>query len=255
MKKLSVITVTYNCVNLIQKTLGSVASQDQSIIEHIVIDGGSDDGTVEVINKSKDKLAYFISEPDEGIYDAMNKGIKMASGDWILFLNAGDIFYEKSSLSNIKFNWPVDAEFVVFTFLIEGEKELNVPNLDMMFGMPTSHQAMFISTKIAKQVKINSEYKVAADYDFFIKRYKLNKKCVYIEKNILSKVMPGGYSEINLNTMKNEYQEIIFKNLGLMKALIYFFWSRPFIFKSIKSILPISLFYYLKKKFRSLQSH
>lgn len=252
MKKLSVISVTYNCANSIQKTLESVSLQNPDIVEHIVIDAGSVDGTVEIINKYKDKLAYFISEPDRGIYDAMNKGISAASGDWILFLNAGDVFYEKFSLSNLKFDWPVGTEFVVFPFMIDGDKELKFPDVSVKYGMPTSHQAMFVSSRIAKQIKLNSKYKVAADYELFIKRYRLNKECVYVEHDILSKVLPGGYSEINLNLMKSEYQQIIFENFGLKKAMVYFFWSRPFFFNLVKRILPVSLFNKLKKQFHAI---
>lgn len=249
MKKLSVITVTYNCANSIQKTLESVSAQDPDVVEHIVIDGGSLDGTVELINKYNDKLACFISEPDRGIYDAMNKGVQEASGGWILFLNAGDVFYEKLSLANLKWDWQAGTEFVVFPFIIDGDIEPKTPDLNVKFGMPTSHQAMLISSTIAKQVKLNRQYKVAADYEFFIKRYSQNKKCVCVEHDILSRVLPGGYSETNLNTMVSEYQKIIYDNLGLKKALVYFFWSRPSIFNLVKTVLPISLFNKLKNNF------
>lgn len=251
-KKLSVITVAYNCVHSIQKTLESVAAQKPDIVEHIVIDGGSVDGTVELINKYKDQLAYFISESDRGIYDAMNKGIDAASGDWLLFLNAGDVFYGKFSLSNIKWDWPVGTEFVVFPFMIDGDIEPKLPDLNVKFGMPTSHQAMLISAPVAKQIRLNSRYKVAADYEFFIKRYRLNKACVYVEHDILSKVLPGGYSEKNMKTMVSEYQRIIFEHLGLKKAIVYFLWSRPVIFKLVKTILPVSFFNKLRKQFRAI---
>lgn len=252
MEKLSVITVTYNCITTIQATLESVALQDRNLVEHIVIDGGSVDGTVELINKYKHQLSYFISEPDRGIYDAMNKGINLAAGDWILFLNAGDVFYEKLSLASFKWSWPSGTEFVVFPYLIEGDKEPKVPDLNVKFGMPTSHQAMLISSTIAKQIQLNSQYKVAADYEFFIKRYVQNKGCVIAEYDILSRVLPGGYSEENLKTMIAEYQKIVYENLGLKKATVYFFWSRPFVFKVIKTIMPVSLFNMLKKQFRAI---
>lgn len=248
MKKLSVITVTYNCVESIKPTIESVLLQNADSVEHIVIDGGSVDGAVELINNYKDKLAYFISGPDRGIYDAMNKGIDAASGDWILFLNAGDVFYENFALDNLKFDWPINTEFVVFPFLIDGEQEPKFPDMAVRFGMPTSHQAMFISSRIAKQLKLNSNYKVAADYEFFLKRYRLNKDCVCVERNVLTRVLPGGYSEANFNTMKKEYQKIIFENLGLKKAVIYFFWSNVFLFKMIKTLLPAATFNKLKNQ-------
>jgi glycosyltransferase involved in cell wall biosynthesis len=250
MKKLSVITVTYNCASLIQKTLENVLMQDESIVEYIVIDGGSADGTVDIINKYKDRFACTISEPDDGIYDAMNKGVSFATGDWILFLNAGDVFHEKLQLASFKFEWPINTEFVVFPFVIEGDFQPKLPDLTVRFGMPTSHQAMFISSKIAKQFKLNSNYKVAADYEFFLKRKLQNNDCVQVENIVLARVLPGGYSAENFNTMRKEYQKIIFDHLGMSKALVYYFWSRPFVFKVIKTIMPVSLFNRLKKQFR-----
>jgi len=252
MKKLSIISVTYNCKHLIQATLDSVASQDPSIFEHIVIDGGSNDGTIEIISKSKNTIAYFISEPDAGVYDAMNKGVEAASGDWILFLNAGDVFYENFSLSDVEFNWPKFIEFVVFPFQIDGDHKPKFPDLNVKFGMPTSHQAMLISTPIAKKVEFNNRYKVAADYDFFIKRYILNTNCVFQENIILATVLPGGYSEENINIMKSDYLKIIFTNLGITKAIVYFVWCRPYLYKLIKVVLPIFIFYKLKKAFSQI---
>ena len=252
MKKISVITVSFNCVNLITSTLENVSDQDSSIVEHIVIDGNSTDGTFEVLNQQKEKLAYFVSEHDSGIYDAMNKGIQAATGEWILFLNAGDVFHEKLDLATIKFEWPNNAEFVVFPFVIEGDFQPRLPDLTVRFGMPTSHQAMLISSRIAKQFKLNSKYKVAADYEFFLRRKMLNNDCVYVENIILSRVLPGGYSAENLNTMRREYQKIIFDHLGTFKALAYYFWSRPLFFKLIKAILPTPLFFKLKNSLRQL---
>ncbi len=246
MKKLSIISVTYNCAYSIRKTLESVSSQNSDLFEYIVIDGGSVDGTVGVINSYKDKLAYFISEPDSGIYDAMNKGIGVASGDWLLFLNAGDVFYDGFSLAHLKWDWPEGMEFVIFPYVIDGDLEPKRPDLNVRHGMPTSHQAMFVASAIAKQIKFNTKYKVAADYEFFIKRYMLNKKCVYVECDTLAKVLPDGYAKENYGVMKNEYRKIIFENFGLKASVVYYFLSRPLLVKLIKKILPAFFFNKLK---------
>jgi glycosyltransferase involved in cell wall biosynthesis len=248
MKKLSVITVTYNCAALIERTLESVLSKRGDIAEHIVIDGGSIDGTLAIIDKYRDKLAYFISEPDRGIYDAMNKGIDVATGEWILFLNAGDVFYDNLQLQKLKFDWPRGTEFVAFPFLIEGETDPKFPDLNTRFGMPSSHQAMLISAAAAKETPLNRNYKVAADYEFYVKRRKSTGDCARLGHDILTLVQPGGYSGANLNTMKREYQRIILKNFGWKKAVIYFFWCRPLVFGIIKAILPVAMFDNMKKR-------
>lgn len=98
---LSVITVVFNNVNMIEVTIQSVISQTYSNIEYIIIDGGSTDGTLDIIKKYQDKVDLWISEPDNGIYDAMNKGIGLSSGEWLNFMNSGDVFSSEQVVNNI----------------------------------------------------------------------------------------------------------------------------------------------------------
>ena len=252
MKKLSVISVTYNCAQLIRETISSVLKQSSDFVEYIVIDGGSVDGTIDIIDEYKDDIAYFISEPDQGIYSAMNKGIREASAEWILFLNAGDIFHDNFQVSNLNFNWPKGTEFVAFPFMIGGDDEIKIPQFNTKFGMPSSHQAMLVAAYSAKSIALNEKYHVASDYDFFLRRYMLNRECVCIENAVISVVRPGGYSEQNIDVMRREYQEIIFNQLGLKKVIIYFIWSRPKLFRLVKLMTPISIFKVLKINFMRL---
>ena len=99
--KVSIITVVRNAVGKIEPTVRSVLSQDYGNVEYIVIDGGSTDGTVDIINRYRDRMASFVSERDEGIYDALNKGVMQATGDWIGIMNAGDVFAADDVLSRI----------------------------------------------------------------------------------------------------------------------------------------------------------
>lgn len=98
--RISIITVSYNSAGTIERTIKSVIQQDYGDVEYIVIDGGSTDGTVDVIRKYEKKIFFWLSEPDEGIYDAMNKGIRRATGEIIAFLNSDD-WYQKNILSEV----------------------------------------------------------------------------------------------------------------------------------------------------------
>ena len=101
--KISVITVCFNAVETIEETILSVINQTYSNIEYIIIDGASTDGTVDIVNKYRDKIACFVSEPDKGIYDAMNKAVKVAKGDWLFFINSDDVFINNECLQNVAY--------------------------------------------------------------------------------------------------------------------------------------------------------
>ena len=118
---ITIVTVSFNAVTTIEKTILSVINQTYSNIEYIIIDGGSTDGTVEIIKKYENKISKWISEPDRGIYDAMNKGIKLAIGKWINFMNAGDCFTNNSVLENIFINdsIPSDCTFIYSDYYAE----------------------------------------------------------------------------------------------------------------------------------------
>lgn len=173
--KISVVTVVYNAVSVIEETIKSVLAQTYDNIEYIVIDGGSTDGTVDVIKKYEDRIQVFVSEPDKGIYDAMNKGIDKASGRWINFMNAGDHFYSPSSVADIfevaESNYSEyatvygDAEYRLksFSYIRQGYE------CDRDHFMPFSHQAAFARVDIAKKNKFNLKYKIAADTEFFLR--------------------------------------------------------------------------------------
>lgn len=173
--KVSVVTVVYNAVSIIEETIKSVLAQTYDNIEYIVIDGGSTDGTVDVIKKYGDRIQVFVSEPDKGIYEAMNKGIDKATGCWINFMNAGDHFYSPSSVADI-FEVPEsnyseyatvygDAEYRLksFSYVRQGYE------CDRDHFMPFSHQAAFARADIAKKNKFNLKYKIAADTEFFLR--------------------------------------------------------------------------------------
>lgn len=168
---ISIITVAYNAKDEIEKTIKSVLEQSYNNIEYIIIDGGSTDGTLEIIKKYEEKIDYWISEPDKGIYDAMNKGIRHAHGLWMNFLNAGDTYANNDVLVKMFSNNNDNTTLVygdIFAIKENGEPlyvkaiELKDKN-SIKKGMKVCHQAIFYHKKIMEDydsnLKLKSEWK------------------------------------------------------------------------------------------------
>ena len=180
---ISIVTVVYNDIKNIEKTILSVINQSYPYFEYIIIDGNSTDGTIDVINKYAGKLAFMISEPDNGIYDAMNKGLEKASGEWIHFLNSGDVYCNQNVLQDVFHSKNVDDGFV-----ITGDYDYWYKNIDLLYGdivlkypfglyrmncrpdvyKPSyvRHPGCFIRTKVMKLYKYDTQYKISADTNF-----------------------------------------------------------------------------------------
>lgn len=173
--KISIVTISYNCVSEIEKTITSVLSLDYSNVEYIVIDGGSNDGTKEVIERYVDGIDYWVSEPDGGIYNAMNKGIDVATGEWIIFMNSGDVFHDHEVLSRV-FAKQYDSDVKV----IYGNVNMVFPNgriLKKSFAnlkeeckvFDICHQGAFTRLNVLKQIHYDESYRIMADLDSFRK--------------------------------------------------------------------------------------
>ena len=177
--KISVVTVCYNAVSTIEETILSVLNQTYDNIEYIIIDGGSTDGTVDIIKKYADRLAYWVSESDKGIYDAMNKGIDAATGDYINFMNAGDTFFNNNTLSQIEKEINPVYEIVYGDTIFKAPaceyRRKTLPLECILQGMPFGHQSTFIKLSLMKAVKYDSSFKSSGDYHFFYNCY-LKKK-------------------------------------------------------------------------------
>ena len=174
--KVSVITVCYNAVLGIEKTILSVLNQTYSDIEYIIIDGASTDGTVDIIHKYANKISCFISEPDGGIYDAMNKGIKAAKGEWINFLNAGDTFYYSTSVETVFFHDISPDIDVIYGYQVHSYDygkfvRKRLPLSFFNSGMPFGHESSFVRAELMKSIGFDTNYRIAADYNFFFNLY------------------------------------------------------------------------------------
>ena len=172
--RISVATVVYNNVSAIEATMLSVVSQNYLNLEYIVVDGGSDDGTLQVLRQFSKRIHYLVSENDSGVYHAMNKAIKVASGDWILFMNSGDTFVSSSVIEDIFLNTVHSMHSIIYgghQVLYASGRLRNVPvknRLAFWRGAQFSHQSAFIPLLYHKKFCYNQGYKIAADYAFFV---------------------------------------------------------------------------------------
>jgi glycosyltransferase involved in cell wall biosynthesis len=217
---ISVITVVYNGAATLEQTMLSVINQTYKNIEYIIIDGGSTDGTIDIIKKYEKHLAYLVSEPDKGIYDAMNKGIDKAKGDFVYFLNSGDYLFETTTLSKIV------AKISNLYSIYYGD--VYMTNIRKLYWRKFSrfklavgnicHQSIFYPKSIYKKYNYVIKYKVYADYYYNISVYP-EVKFIYLNETV-ALYEYSGYSVINKDI---EFAKIvhgwILRKLGLFPLL------------------------------------
>lgn len=225
--KLSVITIVYNNVKDIERTMLSVLNQTYPNIEYILIDGASGDGTKDIIYKYKSRLAQFISEPDKGIYDAMNKGLSLATGDYVLFMNSGDEIYAPVTVAEV-FDTAAAADIYygeteMFNEQWEslGQRRHHSPeNFDWQsfkYGMSISHQAIYVKRSLAEP--FNLEYKYSSDIDWIIRAAK-NASSIVNTHSYVAKYLVGGVSKKKHLASLKERFKIFTKYYGLVPNLI-----------------------------------
>jgi len=186
--KISVITITLNSAHDLKKTMVSVLGQDYPQIEYIIIDGGSTDGTLEVIKTNAGHVACWISEPDRGIYDAMNKGLAKATGEWVNFMNAGDVFNNDHVLSAVFNHDPGDAavlygDSIARYLAFNAWRKARSPE-DLWKGMFCCHQSMFFRTSLIKNEGYRTGDCFSADYEMIHRLYHAGKTFRYIPETI-----------------------------------------------------------------------
>ena len=243
--KLSIITITYNAEQYLERTIQSIMNQSDQNFEYLIIDGKSKDGTLQIAEKYKNRVNQLICEPDKGLYDAMNKGLKNASGDFVWFMNAGDEINDSQAVEKIykAINNKIDVLYGDTYFVdnagnIQGLRSEITPHRlpkdlkwqDMKLGMLVCHQA-FITRKSIAPLYI--ENNLSADVDWEIACLKKAKEVKYLDF-VVAKYLIGGISNKQLKRSLIDRYEVLKKHFGLVGA---FFAHVQILFRGIKLIV------------------
>lgn len=223
MSKLTIITIVYNNVRDIERTIQSILKQTYKKIEYIVIDGASTDGTLQVIERYKDQISKIVSEPDKGIYDAMNKGLALATGDYVLFMNSGDEIYDQHTVEDVFATAPGADIYYGETEMYNdnwenlGRRRHEAPEefdwTSFKYGMNISHQAIYIRRSIITPYDLT--YKYSADIDWIIKAAKKASNIVNVHRYV-AKYLVGGMSKKKHRESLKERFKIFTKYYGLV---------------------------------------
>ncbi len=225
----SIITIVYNGFDEIEKTILSIINQNFVNFEYIVIDGGSSDGTQSIIEKYIDSIDFYISENDEGIYHAMNKGILKATGDWLNFMNAGDTFFNDNVLTNV-FNKKLTFSKLSLIYGYNyNEGNINKPySLEVLKKgiIMGNHQSMFFNkTLLGSELVYDLKYPIYADYELVNRMFlKYKKESFKYINEAIAVYQGGGISSVVSIQKRIDKFKIVYKyygSLGVFRSLIF----------------------------------
>jgi len=231
---LSIITVTYNALSDLKKTVASVAEQTYTAIEYIVVDGASTDGTASYIANNRAVVTHFLSEPDNGLYDAMNKAMRMVTGDYVCFLNAGDTFVDAHLLTRLCATLPADLVPDILygqTQLVDnqghyiGMRRLSAPNTltwkSFQQGMLVCHQSFWVHRD--KIVPYDLRYRYSADFDWCIRIMKQSTYMFNTHLTLVSYLHEGLTTQHHRASLLERFQ-IMCKHYGCLSTCAYHAW-------------------------------
>ena len=254
--KISIVTVTYNAAKVLQRTLDSVRSQTCKDVEHLIIDGASTDDTLRMVEEYRSSnlgQIKVVSEPDKGIYDAMNKGLRLATGDYIVFMNAGDTFHDEKTLERVVAalaspNLPEggglaygDTDIVDAEGRFLRKRHLSAPDhltwRSFRQGMLVCHQAFYARLDIARGIPYDLQYRHSADVDWCIRVMKeAERKHLPLVKvpGVVADFLDGGNTTQNHRASLKERFTVMHRHYGLITTLTMHAW---FILRAISSKL------------------
>lgn len=234
--KFSIITVTYNAGKVLEDTIQSVVFQTYRNVEYIIVDGGSTDNTLDVAHKYQERISKVISEPDKGLYDAMNKGIRMATGDYLCFLNAGDELHENETLQKIVYTLKgKELPDVIYgeTAIVDEEghflhmRRLSTPEhlhwKSFKEGMLVCHQAFLTRRELALANPYDLRYRFSADFDWCIRIMKQSKNLHNTHLTLIDYLNEGMTTQNHKASLKERFR-IMTKHYGWISTILHHGW-------------------------------
>lgn len=241
----SVVTVVYNGEKFLEQTINSVLCQSYKNLEYIIIDGGSTDKTLQIIQKHSKNITHWISEPDDGIYSAMNKGISMATGEIVGIINSDD-FYAKDAIIRVVNAFKSSNADIVFgskvalneSFQIVKTVAVPTPKKINQFAVHKVHPTVFVKRDIYHKYKFNESYRIASDYDLLLSLFAANYRFHKIDRVLVTMRVGGASGKFHIEGVKIRYHHI-----GLLSALIHgiFVFPKKFLRLFFHSLLPSPL--------------
>ena len=226
--KVSIITIVYNRAHCIENCIKSVLEQTYRNIEHVVIDGGSTDGTTEIIETYEENLGFYISEKDNGLYDALNKGIKYATGDIIGILNSDDFFYQSNTVEKIVDGFLASGADLIYAkgLFVDKENPVKIKRIylsgpfkkrNLDFGWIPLHTTIFVRKEVFLKYGVyDSRYKIASDYDISLRWFQNDEiKKIFLDEWVVKMRMGGLSTSAKLQIKKSREDLNIIKNYHL----------------------------------------
>ena len=231
--KFSIITICYNAAATIERTIRSVVSQTYQDVEYIIVDGASKDDTLTIINRYKDNISKVLSERDKGLYDAMNKGISMATGDYLCFLNAGDCFHAADTLQRMVDTLHGELPDVIYgeTALVDDAgtflrmRRLSAPEKltwkSFKKGMLVCHQAFFAKRSLVEPYDLS--YRFSADFDWCVRIMKKSSRLHNTHLTVVDYLSVGLTTQNHKASLKERFR-IMVKHYGWVSTLVHHAW-------------------------------